>query len=292
MKPFRVQRPTTVAEAASELGRLGERARLYAGGAELLVLLRQSLIETDTLIDIKGIPDLDDVSFNGLQLRIGANVTHHSLETNPLIREHLPMFAEAESQVANIRVRNQGTLGGNLCFNDPHSDPGAVLLLYDANVALGSKHGERQLALNEFLLGMYATALHPDELLMHIDVEPLSPGWSSAYLRVRRLQRPTIGVAAAAKLVAERVDGVRFGVGCVGPVPKRLTALEEKVRGLKLIEAHQVIEQENDYLKEVLEPVDDLLGTAEYKLYLTGVLLNRALEQAAVGAQREDHDDT
>src|SRR4030095_14365891 len=106
---------------------------------------------------------------NGV-LRIGACVTHHALENSALVREHAPALAYAESQVANVRVRNQGTLGGNLAFNDPHSDPGTVLLIHDATVALGGSRGERKLRLDEFLIDVYATALEADELLLDVEI--------------------------------------------------------------------------------------------------------------------------
>src|SRR3989337_1857941 len=132
LRPFRVLVPSSAPEAASELARLGDKAKIYAGGAELLLLLRRGLIEADHLINIKHIPSLDRIAWDAGVVHIGATVTHHRLETDPLVCEHLPMFAQAESQVATIRVRNQGTLGGNLCFNDPHSDPGTALLVYEA----------------------------------------------------------------------------------------------------------------------------------------------------------------
>jgi len=280
LNPFRVLDPATVGEASSELARLGERARIYAGGAELLLLLRHRLIQADTLVDIKRIAELNRIAWEGGLLRIGATVTHHRLEREPLVREHLPMLASAESQVANIRVRNQGTLGGNLCFNDPHSDPPTALLVHEAAVAVAGPKGERRIPLSDFLVGMYATALEADELLTEVVVPPLPPGWGEAYLRIHRLQRPTLGVAAAARLQNGSIEGVRLAVGCVGPKAERLAELEAKLRGTTLADALRVIEDEKSYLKQLLQPVDDLLGSADYKLYMTRVLLSRALSQA------------
>lgn len=281
--------PTSAPEAAGELARLGERAKVYAGGAELLLLLRRGLIQADHLINIKRISSLDSIAWDGGAVRIGATVTHHRLETDPLVREHLPMFAHAESQVANIRVRNQGTLGGNLCFNDPHSDPGTALLVYEAGVTLAGQRKQRRLPLHKFLVGMYATAVEADELLVEVQVPPLPPGWGSAYLRVHRLQRPTLGVAAAAKLRDGRLEGVRLAVGCVGPIPQRLAELEGKMPGLKLDEAQQVIKEGKAYLSELLEPVDDILGSAEYKVYLSLLFLGRALSRAVQGNGGNPH---
>jgi carbon-monoxide dehydrogenase medium subunit len=281
LNPFRMAHPTTLAEAAGELSRLGDAAKVYAGGAELLLLLRRRLIQTDTLVDIKRIRGLDEIAWDGKLVRIGATVTHHRLETDARVRDHLPMFAHAESQVANIRVRNQGTLGGNLCFNDPHSDPGTALLVYDTKIAVCGSAGERQVSLGDFLVGMYATALSPEELLARVDVAPLPAGWGGAYLRVHRSQRPTLGVAAAARLAGGRLDGVRLAVGCVGPKPERLTELEQKVLGLTLADAERVIAESKGYLSALLHPVDDLLGSADYKVHVAGVLVGKALGKAA-----------
>jgi carbon-monoxide dehydrogenase medium subunit len=281
LNPFRMAHPTTVAEAAGELARLGDAAKVYAGGAELLLLLRRNLIETGTLIDIKRIPALNEITWNGEVLRIGATVTHHRLETDAQVRERLPMFADAESQVANIRVRNQGTLGGNLCFNDPHSDPGTALLVYDTKVAVCGPARERLVSLGDFLVGMYTTALSPEEMLARVDVSPLPAGWGAAYLRVHRSQRPTLGVAVAACLADGRLDGVRLAVGCIGPKPERLTNLEEKVAGLTVADAQRVIREAKSYLAMLLHPVDDLLGSADYKVYVAAVFLGKALGKAA-----------
>ena len=280
LTPFHVLHPTTIPEATRELQRLGERVKVYAGGAELLLLLRHKLLEAEYLLNIKGIHELNGIVRDGSLLRIGATVTHHRLESDPLVRECLPMLAHAESQVANIRVRNQGTLGGNLCFNDPHSDPSTSLLVYEAKVMVAGRSGVREMPLNEFLMGMYATALEPDELLIEVLVPPLPSGFGDAYLRVHNFQRPTLGVAVAARLQDERIAGVRLAVGCIGPKAERLGELEAQLMGASMVEAERVIGQSRPYLNDLLQPVNDLLGSADYKLYIAQVLLQRGLEQA------------
>jgi len=283
LSPFRVLHPTTVPEAANELHRLGDRVKVYAGGAELLLLLRNKFLEAEYLLNIKGIRELDRIVRDGSGLRIGATATHHRLENDALVRECLPMLAYAESQVANIRVRNQGTLGGNLCFNDPHSDPSTSLLVYEAKVVVAGLSGARQMPLSDFLVGMYATSLEPDELLTEIQVPPLPPGFGDAYLRIHNFQRPTLGVAVAARLQDERIAGVRLAVGCIGPKAERLRELEDQLIGMSLIEAGKVIGESKRYLTDLFQPVNDLLGSADYKLYITQVLLQRGLEQAVQG---------
>src|SRR6266542_3865276 len=153
--------PTTVQEASKALAEFGDKAKIYAGGAELLLLLRAGLLDAEVLVDVKKIEMLHRVTAENGVLRIGACVTHSALENSALVREHAPSMAYAESQVANVRVRNQGTLGGNLAFNDPHSDPGTVLLIHNAAVTVGDEKGERRITLHDFFIDMYVTALQP-----------------------------------------------------------------------------------------------------------------------------------
>jgi aerobic carbon-monoxide dehydrogenase medium subunit len=274
--------PTTIQDASRALADYGEKAKIYAGGAELLLLLRNGLLQSEVLVDVKKIARLRQIRSNDGTLHIGACVTHRALENSAFVREHAPALAYAESQVANVRVRNQGTLGGNLAFNDPHSDPGTVLLIHNAFVTIGNKNGERRVALEDFFVDMYATALEAGDVLLEVEIPRLPAGMRSAYLRLHRYQRPTLGVAVGASLSNGVIEQVRLAVGCVGPKAQRLTQLEAKIIGTKLSEAHRIIAEEKKHLRAFLRPVDDLLGSSEYKLYMTGVMLGDALEQVAL----------
>jgi carbon-monoxide dehydrogenase medium subunit len=279
INPLKLVQPTTVQEASKALAEFGEQAKIYAGGAELMLLLRNGLLDAEVLVDVKQITRLHQVSADNGALRIGACVTHHALENSSMVREQAPSLAYAESQVANVRVRNQGTLGGNLSFNDPHSDPGTVLLIHNASVMLGNRKGERRMALSDFFVDMYATALEAGDLLLEVEIPPLPDGMKSSYLRLHRYQRPTLGVAAGARMNNGAIEEVRLAVGCVGPKAERLAVLETKIQGARLSDAKRILAEEKTYLRDLLRPVDDLLGSADYKLYMTGVLLGDALEQ-------------
>ena len=281
LQPLQLVQPTTVAEASQALAEYGERARIYAGGAELLLLMRHGFLHSEILIDVKKIERLHRVSVNSNSLCIGACVTHRELAAHPLVRRQARAFADAESQIANVRVRNQGTLGGNLAFNDPHSDPGPLLLIHQASVILGSSRGERQLPLSEFFVDMYLTALEADELLLEVEIPFLPPDMKCAYQRLHRFQRPTLGVAAAVRMNDGVVEETRLAVGCVGPKALRLADIETKIKGCPLDAAKQIILDEKNHLREIIRPVDDLLGSAQYKLYMTAVMLVDVLEQAS-----------
>lgn len=287
LKPFRLLQPESVAEASDHLQRYGDDAAIYAGGAELLLLMRQGLLQPQYLIDIKRIPELFGVSAENGTVAIGAAVTHWSLERDPLVTSRLPLLAEAESHVGNIRVRNQGTLGGNLCFADPHADPATALLVLDAEVELASAHGTRAMSLDDFLLGTYETALEEGEILARIHAHDLPPGWGFNYQRIERFFRPTLNAAVAAQRQGDAVADVRMAVGCVGPRAVRLPDLEDGIRGLPLEDAVEAIGAAREQLEEILMPVDDLLGSAEYKLDVTIVALERALRVSMMGGTRD-----
>src|SRR5262245_4920098 len=283
LRPLRVYQPTSVTEASAELARLGEDAKVYAGGTELILLLRLELVQYTHLVDVKRVPELGGLVWDSTTMHIGAAVTHRRLERSADVAAHLPLLQQATEVVANVRVRNVGTIGGNLCFGDPHSDPAPALLVYDTSVKIGQHSGDRTIGLEAFYIGLFETAIAPDEILLELQVEPLPPGVGSAYLRAARFERPSLGVAAAAAQHDGRLTNVRLAVSCVGPVPMRLHELESRIAGATLAEAQQIVRQAQRHYEEVLQPVDDLHGSVAYKTYLTGVLLGRALTQA-VGA--------
>jgi carbon-monoxide dehydrogenase medium subunit len=278
LQALQVIQPNNVSEASDALADFGDKAKVYAGGAELLLLLRNNLLDTEVLVDVKKIPRLHEIKTADGILHIGACVTHNALERSSFVREHAPALAYAESQVANVRVRNQGTLGGNLVFSDPHSDPGTVLLLHDAWVTIGNARGESRIALRDFFLDVYTTALEPDDLLIAVEIPRLPTGMKSAYRRLHRYQRPTLGVAVGVRMIDGHVGNNRLAVGCIGPKPERLIELESKLNGVQPDEIRRIIGEQKNKLRDLLRPVDDLLGSAEYKLYMACTMLGDALE--------------
>lgn len=286
LRPFRVYQPRSVTEASAELARLGEDAKIYAGGTELIILLRLGLVQYAHLVDVKRVPELGALVWDGKAMHIGGAVSHRRLERSADVASHLPLLQQATELVANVRVRNVGTLGGNLCFGDSHSDPAPVLLVYDTRIKIGKHSGGRTIGLEKFFMGLYETALAPDELLVELEVAPLPPGMGGAYLRAARFERPSLGVAVAAAQRDGRFTDVRLAVSCVGAVPMRLHELELRLQGATLAEGQQIVGQAQRHYEQILQPVDDLHGSVAYKTYLTGVLLGRALAQAVAANER------
>jgi carbon-monoxide dehydrogenase medium subunit len=275
-----IHQPTTAAEAAALRAQLGDAATLYAGGSELLLVMKEGLGQWRQLVDVKAIPALHELTDAGDRLVIGAAVTHRQLERSPLLRDRYAMLGEMERQVANVRVRNVGTLGGNLCFAEPHSDPATALLVYDARAVLAGPRAERVQALGDFITGSYETALGADELLVRIEVPAPPPAAVGAYLKFGFHERPTVGVAVLLDIAGDTVSAARIAVGCIGPVPTRLGALEARLRGTSRRALESGVDARGDDLT-TLDVVSDLHGSAEYKREVAAVLVSRALAVAA-----------
>ena len=205
--------PTTVQEAASALAEAGGGAALYAGGTELLLAMKSGLLAYDTLINVKSIPGLDAVSADGDSIVIGASATHSAVEHDPLVRERLPLLSEVEHGVANLRVRNVGTLAGNLCFAEPHSDPATLLLVYEAELDIVGPSGSRRIAVGGLQTGSYETSLTPDELLTAVRVPVFPASVRAAYSKFGYHHRPTLGIAAALAVQDGVIADARLALG-------------------------------------------------------------------------------
>src|SRR5262245_64529152 len=165
LRPFALYRPTTLPELGELLAEHGNDAAIYAGGTELLLLLKEGLLRVRCLIDIKRVSGLDAILSEQGAVTIRATVRHRTVERSPLLHERCPLLARVAAHVANVRVRHVGTIGGNLAFADPHSDLATIGLAFDGAVSLWSRAGERQVPLADFVLGPYETARRDDEIL-------------------------------------------------------------------------------------------------------------------------------
>jgi carbon-monoxide dehydrogenase medium subunit len=273
-----------VAEASGILARYGEDARIYAGGTELILAMKMGLLHYDHLVNVKGIAGLSGVRFDAgaNALRIGGATPHRELERSPVVRERFPAIAEMEAHVANVRVREAGTIGGNLCFAEPHADPGTLFQVYDAQVTLEKAGGKRALALEKLFVGPFEVALEGDEVLSEITVPALPPRMAAAYLKFGILERPSVGVAVAVGLTGGGVRDARIAVGCVGPVPRRMRESETMLVGRSLAEAEALLPAAGEAAGRASEAVSDLHGSAEYKEHIVKVLIGRAF-RAAIG---------
>ena len=287
IRPFALYQPATRAEAAQVLAQKGSQAALYAGGTELLILLKEGLLRVENLVDLKRIPGLAEIRADNGHVAIGATATHRSLERAEVIRTRCPIVAEVARHVANIRVRTVGTVGGNLAFADPHSDLATLFLAFDAEVRLVGPARERRLPVAEFVRGSYETAREDDEILADVRLTPSPAGTAATYLKFGVHERPTLGVA-----VTLTVDGggtgaissARIAVGCVGPRPRRSTAAEERARGMALHDLDGHADEIAALATRDVDAVSDLHGSVDYKREMARVFVRRALGIAAARA--------
>jgi len=207
---------------------------------------------------------------------IGATVTHRELERSPLVLDRLPALAAMARRVANIRVRSVGTLGGNLCFSDPHSDPATFLLALDAGVAYDGK----RVPLAEFLVGPYETALQHGQLLSTVHVPIPPPGTGVAHRKLAFHERPAATVACAVRIVDGRVEQARIAVGSVGARAVRAVESEGVLRDAASDDRAALV-RAAELAAEAAEPVDDANGSAYYKANLVRVLVERCFREAA-----------
>ncbi len=283
MRDFEYLEPTTVAEACAMLKRYGGEARPYAGGAYLSIVMRQGLLQPKALVNIKKIDALQGIRVDPKEgLIIGALTTHRELETSKIAREKFPVFAHVERDVANIRVRNVGTIGGNLASGEPLTDLAQVFMTLDARVAIVGTAKSRTIPIEELFLDFYHTSLGDDEILTHVIVPPLPPRSGVEYIRFSSssvVDKPCVGVCVRLTLGNnEALSTVRVALGCVAPTPLRARRAEEILSGKRF--SAEIMEQAAAAAAEECSPTSDLRGSERFKRGIVRVMVRRAAEAA------------
>ena len=263
------------------LAEFGEKGRLYAGGTELLLAMKHDLLRYEHLVDVKTIPDLNKIELKNGALIIGGATTHRAIERSAAVRENLPVLSQMATQVANVRVRASGTLGGNLCFAEPHSDPATLLIALDARAEVKGYSGARTVTIDKLITGAYETSLASDELLSAVQIPVPSKSQRTAYVKFQTHERPTLGMALVLDLddSGQNIKKARAVVGSVSAKPCRSGRADALLTGFRSqVEKH--LGEAARVLADAADPVDDLQGSAEYKRHLIGVFLNRAYIKA------------
>ena len=284
MRNFEYLEPKSVAEACGLLKRYAGEARPYAGGAYLSIVMKQGLLEPKALVNIKKIEELKGVRFDPAEgLTLGALVTHHEIETSEIVRRAFPVLCEVEKEVANIRVRNVGTVGGNLASGEPLTDLAQVFISLDARVKIAGASGERAIPLEELFVDFYQTSLADDEILTHVVVPPLPARSGVEYIRFSSssvVDKPCVGVSVRLSLEpAKKVCRVaRIVLGCVAPVPMRARKAEQVLEGKSF--RPELVEEAASSAAQECSPVSDLRGSEQYKRAIVRTLVKRAAAKA------------
>ena len=286
LAPFRLHRPDTIEAATGLLDELGPDGLVYCGGTELLLVAKLGLTDFTDLVDVKRIDELAGIDGVEGELRIGATTTHRQLERSPLVRERWPTLAAMERGVGNLRVRNVGTIGGNLSFADPHSDPATYLIAAGGSVTLRRGGGPaRRISIEDFTRGPYDTALEPGELLVSVHCPSRRPARRSCTARCPSTSAPRSPSRRASAVRDGAVARSRIAVGSVGVTPVRARLAEAILDGADA-EGDGVIEVCAETAAAEVEPVADANGSVEYKRALVGVLVSRCVAEALSSARR------
>jgi aerobic carbon-monoxide dehydrogenase medium subunit len=278
--PFAYHRPTSVKDAVSLLGSLGEDARAIAGGHSLIPMMKLRLASPAHLIDLSGVADLKGIREDGRDIVIGAMTTQHELVGSELLANKIPILRETSLQIADPQVRYVGTVGGNVANGDPGNDMPAVMMCLNATYHAVGKTGERRIAAREFYQGAYLTVLKPGELVTAIRIPVPAAGHGYAY---EKLKRKIGDYATAAAAVVLTLNGGKVATCSVGLTNVAETPLWAEEAG-KILTGSALdaatVKKAVAAAEAITSPASDGRGPAAYRTKMAGVMLTRALARA------------
>jgi carbon-monoxide dehydrogenase medium subunit len=287
MNSFDYHAPSSLTETFDLLATHGDDAHLMAGGTALVLLLQQGLVQPGHVVGLRDVGELDGVrrlDDGGLQIR--ALTTHRQAERSADVQAFCPALADTFARVATVRIRNQATVGGNLAHADPAQDPPPMLIALGGSVVVASQAGERRIPLDEFFVDYFETALQPGEVIVAVDLPPLAAGTRVTYKKfLPRTQDDyaTVSVAAALRLSADnQCEDVRIALGAAATTPVRARRVEAALRGQRV--TRESITDAAGLVRDEVDPLDDLRGSAAYKREMARVWTQRALLELLNGA--------
>ena len=282
-RPFQYLRPETLKGAIAELAQRSDDAMPYAGGTELLLILKMHLAEYDYLIDLKRISELCTIELRQDHLAIGAMATHAAIARNPEIQREAPALSALCGSIAKPRVRASGTIGGNLCFAEPTADPPTLLAALDAKLYLASTRGERCVPASTFVKGPLETARADDEILLRIEIP--QGRQTARYVRQLNGHRSLVGAAAFVPREADAVPSVWLGCVALRPVslPNTESTISNSGDAIDLDKLRKAIAEDI----AVLDVSGDGDASAEYRRHIASIVTRRAVVAATDAARRE-----
>lgn len=283
MRPIGYAAPTSVEDAVALLARHGPRARMFAGGTDLITQVRERMRATDVFVDAKRIPELGTIAFrDDGGLIVGAAVPCCRIHSEERIAARYPALSDAARIIGGIAIQSRASFGGNLCNSSPAGDSIPGLIVHQAVCTVAGVAGRRELAVELFCTGPGQNALRPGELLVSLSLPPARPGSGAAHVRFTPRAEMDIAVASAAAFVAlegDRIVGARVAIGAVAPTPLLVLEAGEHLMGKRL--SDDVIERAGEIARSASRPISDMRGTADHRRQLVAVLVERALGRAA-----------
>ena len=281
---FAYHRPSSIKEAVTLLGSLGDDVRTIAGGHSLIPMMKLRLASPAHLIDLAGIADLKGIREDGKDIIIGAMTTQHEVIASDLLAKKIPILSETSIVIADPQVRYVGTIGGNVANGDPGNDMPAVMMCLNATYHAVGKSGERRVSAREFYQGAYVTALKPGEIVTAIRVPVPAAGHGHAYEKLKRKVGDYATAAAAVVLTASggKVASCSIGLTNVAETPLWAEEASKIVIGSALDAA--TVKKAITAAEAITSPASDGRGPAAYRTKMAGVMLTRALDRAKARA--------
>jgi len=272
-------KPSTLAEAFDSLGQEGE-TRFFAGGTDLIVMLREGLIRPDALMDVKALPELQGIAIDDGRLVIGATVTCGELLESSVVGNNLPLLQEAAGSLANSLLRNRATLVGNLCNASPGADMAPAALVLQGVLTTAAPDGERTIDLKDFFVGVKRHVLQPQEIVTNISF-PLSKG-RGFYLKKRRIKGHDLAQVGVAGFHDED-DSFRLALGAVAITPLLLDNFGK-------LSASELAAQRDEIVAEAVlaaKPIDDVRASKAYRSAMVKLYTERIIDALASGKEVE-----
>lgn len=276
---FEYLEPKTIEEAVLQLKTYGDKAKVIAGGTDLIVRMKMDMIYPEYLINIARIPALRYLIYDK-GLRIGALTPFQELETSALIRERFTALFEAAQSVSCAQIKNMGTVGGNLCHASPAADSAPPLLVFGGKLKLVSEGSHRVVSIEDFFVGPGKTVLSSKELLIEVQLPELKENTGSAFLKVSRVSADLskLNVAVAIEREKDICRSCRIALGSVASRPLRAIEAEGILKGKKLTEV--LIEKTSERASEEIKPITDIRSTLQYRQEVSKVLVRDAIKIA------------
>jgi len=274
---FEYVKPGTLREAVGTLARYGTKARVLAGGTDLITMIAEHLVAPEAVVDIKGIPGLDRIEFKNGVLSIGALVTFSELRDSPAVAKKFPVIREMTGWLASVGVRNRATMVGNLCSAVPCCDSGPILQVYDASMLITGPSGKRKVPLAEWFVGPRMTVLKRGEIATGVAVPLPKKKHGACFVKLRRYEGEDLAQASVTVL-ALAGNSYRISFGSVAPRPIRGEKVEALLEGHALSE--DLLQKAIRVAREEIAPITDIRATKEYRTLMVGVMLERGLRAA------------
>ena len=274
---FEYVKPRDIDEALHVFSLYREKARALAGGTDLIVHLKEKLIQPEVVVDLKNLEELAGLTLRGATLRVGARVTFSELIESAFIKSKFPLLREASQTVASTGVRNRATLAGNICSAVPSADSAPALAVYDAQVLTLSVKGARRIPIGDWFTGPKKTALMPEEIVTAVELKLPVKKHAGCYMKLARYEGEDLAQGGIAAL-AFSDNTYRLAFCALGPKPSRCPKTEAVLNGNKLNEK-LMLKAKAVILQEV-SPISDIRSSRDYRLHMTQIMLGRALENS------------